>query len=158
MKSKKKKGFSSNKFNRKPQRPIEVKEILIEKIDLNSKRVSITGKINRIVQTGGPTVFIVSDGTGSFALKGFIGPGERAYPEINEEDVVKATINVGEYQGEIEGEIVKIHKVSENENKIFLDRIKKIEYDRAKVEPPEFMVKSPILDKLKERFVDAATL
>jgi len=38
-----------------------------------------------------------------------------------------------------------------------LKKLKILEKERAKVTPPEFLVKSPILDKLKERFVEAAT-
>jgi len=157
MKNKKSQGAFNKKFVKKPVKNIETKEILIENVDLNSKRVAITGKINRIVQTGGPTVFIVSDGTGNFALKGFIGPGERAYPEIEEGHVVRAVVNVGEFQGEIEGEIVKIQKVSESQNAEFLKKIDEIEYERAKVEPPKFLVETDILKKLKERFIQAAT-
>jgi RecJ-like exonuclease len=148
---------NGKKFVQKPVRRVEVSEMQIKDINLDSKRVSITGKINRIVQTGGPTVFVVSDGTGSFSLKGFVGPGERAYPELDEGDVVKAIVSIGEFQGEIEGEISKINKVNEAEHKFFLDKIKTIEFERAKITPPEFLVNTPILEKLKERFVEAAT-
>ena len=149
--------FNNKKFVKKPAKILETVEMQIKDIDLNSKKVSIVGKINRIVQTGGPTVFVTSDGTGSFSLKGFIGPGERAYPEIEEGDIVKATVNIGEFQGEIEGEIIRIKKVNEDEHDYFLKQMKKIEFERAIVEPPEFLVSIPVLDKLKERFVEAAT-
>ncbi len=142
---------------KKPMNKIEVSELKIEAIDINCKKVSVTARVNRIVQTGGPTVFVVSDGTGSFSLKGFIGPGERAYPEIEEGDVVKSTVNIGEFQGEIEGEIIRIKKVNEDEHAYFLKQMKKIEFERAKIEPPEFLVGTEILKKLKERFVEAAT-
>jgi len=148
---------NQKKFVRRPAEKVEIREMKIQDIDINCKKVSITAKVSRIVQTGGPTVFMVSDGTGSFALKGFIGPGERAYPEINEDDVVTAVVTVGEFQGEIEGEINRIKKVNEDEYKYFLKQMKEIELDRAKVEAPEFLVKLPVLDKLEERFKEAAT-
>ncbi|MCR4327695.1 MAG: OB-fold nucleic acid binding domain-containing protein [Nanoarchaeota archaeon] len=136
----------------------EVSEALIEEISLNSKgRVSITGVINRIVQTGGPTIFVVTDGTGSLSLKGFIKPGERAYPEINENDVIKAVVEVGEYNGEIEGEISSIKKLGDNEKKEFIKNLRALEKEKAKVTPPEFLVKNQILNKLRERFIEAAT-
>ena len=50
----------------------------------------IQGRINRVILTAGPTVFVVSDGTGSLQLKGFIGAGARAYPEIVEGDCIKS--------------------------------------------------------------------
>lgn len=153
----KEKNKNKKKFVQKSDKKIEVLELPICDVGLDVKRASITAKINRIVQTGGPTVFVVSDGTGSFALKGFISPGERAFPELNEGDVVNAIVSIGEFQGEIEGEILKIKKLNENEHKYFLEKIKKIEFERAKITPPEFLVKTEILEKLKNKFVEAAT-
>lgn len=159
----KKNNFNKSKgnFKGKPFRELvraEAKSILIEEISLNSKgRVSITGVINRIVQTGGPTIFVVTDGTGSLSLKGFIKPGERAYPEINENDVIRSVVEVGEYNGELEGEINSIKKLDDSEKKEFIKNLRALEKEKAKVTPPEFLVKSPILDKLRDRFIEAAT-
>jgi len=153
--------MKNKKTNKKSFRSFEKKneavDVQIKDIDLHLKKAVLTVKINRIVQTGGPTVFMSNDGTGNLALKGFISPGERAYPEINEGDVVTATVNVGEFQGEIEGEIVRIKKVDDKNKEHFLKLMKEIEFDRAKVEAPEFLVKTPILDKLKTKFIEAAT-
>jgi hypothetical protein len=52
-------------------------------------------------------------------LKGFEGAGKRAYPEINEEDFVKAVIRIEEFQGEVEGDTAKMSKLSEDEKKEF---------------------------------------
>ncbi len=145
------------KFKKKPVNRLDIDEKQIKDIDLNSKKISITGRINRIIQTGGPTVFVFNDGTGNLSLKGFIGPGERAYPEIEEGDCVSAIVNIGEFQGEMEGDIDKIKKLDSDHAKLFLERLEKLEKDRARVEPPEFLVDSPILDKLKNRFIEAAT-
>jgi len=121
MKKDFKKNFKKpNKNFRKEAPKYELKKIFIEEISLNlGKKVSIVGAVNRVIQTGGPTIFVVTDGTGSLSLKGFIRPGERAYPEINEGDVVRAVIEVGEYQGEIEGEISSIKKLDDTEKKNF---------------------------------------
>ncbi len=119
--------------------------------------VSLTGYVNKIVQTGGPTVFVISDGTGNFSLKGFIKPGVRAYPEIVEGMIVRATVEIGEFQGEIEGEIKSIGILDEFNKKIFLDKMREIEKERARVTPPTFIVESAILNKLKNKFIEAAT-
>jgi RecJ-like exonuclease len=154
---KKKKHKQVKKIIGKPERH-EIKKVKIEDIDLNSKgKVSIIGRVNRVIQTGGPTIFAVTDGTGSLSLKGFIGPGERAYPEIDEGDVVKATIGINEYQGELEGEIKNIFKLDDKAEIDFLNQLKELEFERAKVDPPEFLVKSPILDKMEKSFIEAAT-
>lgn len=119
--------------------------------------VEILGKINRIVQTTGPTVFVISDGTGSLQLKGFAGAGARAYPEIEEGDCINVQVKLEEFNGEIEGDILKIAKMDSFENKEFLKSMEAIEKERAKVVAPNFLVQSKILDKLKSYFVDAAT-
>lgn len=152
---------SKNKNFKKPMKDHHsklVNAMKIKDINLNSKgNVSILGQITRIVQTGGPTIFMVSDGTGSLALKGFIKPGERAFPEINEGDCIKSVASIGEFQGEIEGNIIKINKLEEKERKEFLISLEIIQMERAKVIIPEFLVKDKILEKLKERFIQAAT-
>ncbi len=167
MKGKNKGQFDKNKKKNfaKPMKKsfsnmnnIEPKNVSIENVDLGYKgSILLVGIVNRVVQTGGPTIFVMSDGTGNLSLKGFIGPGLRAYPEINEGDVVKATVTIAEYQGELEGEIKRIGKLGESEEKEFLKRLKNLEKERAKVTPPEFLVKSPILEKLRDRFIEAAT-
>ncbi len=130
---------------------------LIKEIDYRTKgSVMVRGKVNRVVQTGGPTIFVVGDGSGSLQLKGFEGPGTRAYPEIDEEDFVKATIKIEQFQGEVEGDIQKISKLSDSEKEDFNKSIKELEMKRAKVEDVGFMVEDVILDKLKDRFMEAA--
>src|SRR3989339_741919 len=87
-----------NKDFKRPVKSSQEREEKLEKsfikdIKKNSKNtVFIFGKINRIAQTGGPTVFVVSDGTGSLSLKGFVGAGQRAYPEITEGDSINSFI------------------------------------------------------------------
>src|SRR3989339_331833 len=152
-----------NKDFKRPVKSSQEREEKLEKsfikdIKKNSKNtVFIFGKINRIAQTGGPTVFVVSDGTGSLSLKGFVGAGQRAYPEITEGDSIKTFIKIEEFQGETEGNIIKINKLNPSEEKDFIKSIEDIERERAKVIPPKFLVESPILNKLKDSFIKAAT-
>lgn len=120
------------------------------------KSVVATGVIDKIVQTGGPTVFELVDGTGSLALKGFVSPGERAFPNINEGDFVETLIKIDEFNGEIEGNIVKITKKVGHEVAQLKRMIEDQQRERAKVVHTEFMMSSPILEKLKDRFVRAA--
>lgn len=131
----------------------------IEKISVANKgdSFSVFGVVEKVVQTGGPTIFAVSDGTGILSLKAFDGAGVRAYPHVDVGDAIKSVITVEEYNDELEGEVKKIWKLNEEDKKEFLEKLAKIEKDRAKVEPIPFLVKSPILDKLKDRFVKAAT-
>ena len=157
-----KRGFGSGmkKFERvRFKDPRDVKALSIDEVskDMLKERVELKGSVERIIQTGGPTIFIVSDGTASLALKGFEKPGDRAYPDIDVGDHVKAVVEVSEYDGELEGEIKNIEKLSEGEKKELAKKIVNLQLERAKVVAPEFLIKSPILDKLKNLYIKAAT-
>ncbi len=134
----------------------DIKQVLIEEINTTmlKKKAVVSGIVERIIQTGGPTIFNLVDGTGNLALKGFIAPGERAHPEIEEGMFIKATILIDEFSGELEGNIKHIAKAGEAEDfeKVMDKRLR----EKAKVTVPEFMVQHVILDKLKERFEKAA--
>jgi len=130
----------------------------IKEIMAGAKGITtLSGVVERVIQTGGPTIFVVTDGTGNLSLKGFSSPGERTYPEIDAGDAINATVKLGEFQGELEGEIFKIAKLSNGDKKILFEKIEKIQRERAKVDKVDFLIKSPILDKLKEPFIAAAT-
>ncbi len=134
-------------------------EITIEEInkDVLGKRFILQGQIEKITQTGGPTLFSVSDGTGILALKGFVAPGKRAFPELIEGDYVSATVQINEYNEEFEGEIFSIKKLSVQETEALKEKIQDIQKAGAKPLTPEFLVESEILDKLRDRFIEAAT-
>lgn len=136
----------------------EIRKVSINEtsLDMLGERVEVSGSVERIVQTGGPTIFIVSDGTGILSLKGFQKPGERAYSEIESGDYIKAIIEISEYEDELEGEIKKISKLSEGEKRELAKRVEETQIQRAKIKSPEFLIKSSILDKLKNYFEKAA--
>ncbi len=145
---------SSKKFSN----PI-AKKILLEEIsqDIEGSVVLVEGVLERIAQTGGPTLFSVSDGTATLVLKGFISPGERAYPELEENDIVTAKVKINEYNGAFEGEIINISALSEPEAKVFHKKIEDLQREKAKPENEDFMISDQILEKQKDRFIKAAT-
>ena len=112
--------------------------------------------VERIIQTGGPTVFVVSDGTGNLSLKGFVKPGQRAFAELNEGDALSVNTLIGEFQGELEGEILNLSKLKDQEKEKFMKGVLELERKRAKVESVDFFVKSKVLDKLKDSMIKAA--
>ncbi|MEK6898893.1 MAG: OB-fold nucleic acid binding domain-containing protein [Nanoarchaeota archaeon] len=161
MKNKFTKNNNKNKDNRRPSLDIQAELEIVQISDVagssSGRVVTLMGSVERIVQTGGPTVFYIADGTGTLALKGFEGAGTRAYPEIEEGDVIKATVELGEYKDELEGEILKAKKIVGQEHDEYLVMLSELERKRAQVTPPQFLIKSHILDKLKDRFIKAAT-
>jgi archaea-specific RecJ-like exonuclease len=164
---KKKKGKFNKKNFDKPKKTFQNRSASsgptatadLENISMDSagKNFAITGIVDRIVQTGGPTVFHITDGTGTLALKAFEGAGVRAYSEVNEGDTITADVKIEEYRGEIEGEVTKLSKLSGKELETFNEKIKENERNRASITPPPFLVESIILEKLKDSFTKAAT-
>ncbi len=129
--------------------------------DLTTKeigiRVNLGGIIDSIEQTGGPTIFYLSDGTGTLPLKAFEGAGVRAYPQINVGDAVNVMVEIGEFENALQGEVGRMNVIGDQEKKEFLIKIARIEKERATVKPIDFLVDDKILHKLKDRFVEAAT-
>ncbi|MCK4997656.1 hypothetical protein KAS08_05100 [Candidatus Pacearchaeota archaeon] len=121
------------------------------------KEAIVIGLVDKVVQTGGPTVFAMADGTGNLSLKGFIAPGERAYPEIDAGDYVEAIVKIDEFNGELEGNILKIKKRIGADEENLKKQIEHQQRQRAKVVNTDFMLEDPILEKLKDRFITAAT-
>ncbi|MFA5258613.1 MAG: OB-fold nucleic acid binding domain-containing protein [Candidatus Pacearchaeota archaeon] len=147
----------ANSFEKFISKSAEKKDINEINQDFFDKDVEVSGLVERIAQTGGPTIFVISDGTGTLALKGFIGQGQRAYPEINEGDTIRATVTINEYNKELEGEIKKVAKLDEKEHEEYLDRIIGLQKKRAEIKEIPFLVKSPILEKLKPLLIKAAS-
>src|SRR3989344_3813474 len=128
---------------------INPKKAQIKDISLSNKGdgFSITASVDKIMQTGGPTVFYVSDGTGTLALKAFEKAGMRAYPNVDVGDTIKVAVTIEEFNGELEGEVKSLHKLTGEEKKSFEKEIAQREIDRAKVTPIAFLVDSQVLEK-----------
>ncbi len=141
------------KYVSKPAKSVEINEI---NQDFFNQDVEISALIMQVTQTGGPTIFIASDGSGTLALKSFIGKGERAYPEIKEGDTIKAVVTINEYNKELEGEIKEITKLSESEHRQYLEKIISLQKKRAEIKDIPFLIKSSILEKLKPSLRKAA--
>ncbi len=124
---------------------------------LMGKRVQLQAIVEAVAQTTGPTLFTVTDGTGTLVLKGFEGAGVRAYPQIEEGNAIEALVELREFNGAFEGELMKMKKLSPDQEKELHRHIAQVQRKRAEVEAIPFMVKSPILEKMQDRFVKAAT-
>ena len=119
--------------------------------------LTIAGVVDSVAQTGGPTLFTVVDGSGTLTVKGFDGPGVRAYPDIEEGDAIRATVKIKEFQEMLEGEIMKVAKLEGTATEALKRTIEAAERKRAEVTPIPFLVKNALLEKLKPLFIKAAT-
>lgn len=60
--------------------------------------VHVEARVVQITQTGGPTVFRLSDGTGGIAATAFVDAGVRAYPDIDRDEYVRVTGTVTRHE------------------------------------------------------------
>jgi len=124
----------------------------------SSKGVNtLSGLVISVAQTTGPTLFTITDGTGSLVVKAFEGPGARAYPDILEGDFVDVSFKLKEFNNALEGDALKMHKLSGNSAIKVKEKIENLQRSRAKPTEVSFMAKSKVLDKLKDSFIKAAT-
>ncbi len=139
---------------------IEPEQIQISNITPNdmNKSFVLQGKIESVKQTGGPTLFTLFDGSATMSIKGFVGAGQRAYPEILEGHIVTAKVQIIEHEGVLEGEIITIKELPKEQQGSFDERLKKILFERSRPEKIGFLVDSPILAKLKPKIEEAVVL
>lgn len=149
------KGKGSSRSNSDPAVKADISSAI--RSDSEGKSFILTGIVEKVAQTPGPTIFVISDGTGTLQLKAFAGAGERAYPEIEEGNSITSEVRIESFRDELEGEVSSIKKLSDKEHDELVKRLKILERKRAEVDPPEFLIKDKILDKLRDGFIDAAT-
>ena len=130
---------------------------LISKLEENKgKIVRIDGMVQQVQQTSGPTIFMISDESGTTEVAAFDKAGERSYPDINVDDVVQVVGEVNEHSGKTQIEASSMMKVDEeNWWKLYYlidDALNK----RAKPQDVDFLVKSDILNRLKPKMFEAA--
>ncbi|MDO8564220.1 MAG: hypothetical protein Q7R87_04380 [Nanoarchaeota archaeon] len=117
----------------------------------------LNAMVNSVAQTAGPSLFSLTDGTGSLIAKAFEGAGVRAYPDIDEGDFVEVVFTMKEYNNMLEADVMKLHKLSgPAADKVRL-HIQNLQRERAKPKDVQFLVKNKVLDKLKDRYLKAAT-
>lgn len=122
------------------------------------KTFDFTAKVEMIKQTSGPTLMVLSDGTANFTFKAFLKPGARAYPEVEIGDIVHVTAQINERNSDIEGEVIGLKKASITDAETFLTAIQEIKNKRYAPTNTTFSIKSKVLESLKTRFIDVATV
>ena len=120
------------------------------------KMVRIEGMVQQIQQTSGPTIFIISDESGTTEIAAFDKVGERAYPEVELDDAVQVIGEVNEHSGKTQIEsssMVKLDGESTAKlNKLIDDALNR----KAQPQDVDFLVKSDVLNRLRPKMYEAA--
>ena len=127
-----------------------------EMSDFVGKQVMVSGEMIQVKQTGGPTIFTISDEVGIVHSAAFEKAGERAYPEIESEMIVQVIGEVNFRNGETQIEVMEMNQLHGNDAKQIKEQIDAAIRRRAKPASQEFLVQSQILEKLRPEMLKVA--
>ncbi len=122
------------------------------------KLVHLSGEVIQIKQTGGPTIFTISDEDSTVQCAAFEKAGERAYPEIKSETIVKIIGEPSMRNGAMQVEIRSMKQLWGGDATDIKEQIEKAIDVRAEPHDIQFLVKSEVLEKLRPRMRNAAKL
>ncbi len=122
------------------------------------KLVHLSGEVIQIKQTGGPTIFTISDEDGTVQCAAFEKAGERAYPEIKSETIVRVMGEPSIRNGALQVEIRSMKQLWGGDATGIKERIESSMDKRAEPHDTSFLVKSDVLEKLKPKMKNAARL
>ena len=130
---------------------------LISQLDeKKGKIVRIDGEVQQIQQTSGPTIFIISDESGTTEIAAFDKAGERSYPEIELNDAVQVIGEVNEHSGKTQIESSSMIKLDEESTRQLHKLIDDALNRKARPKDVDFLVKSDVLNRLKPKMYEAA--
>ncbi|WP_336023129.1 OB-fold nucleic acid binding domain-containing protein [Halobellus salinisoli] len=118
--------------------------------------VRIEGEIVGARQTGGPTIFEIRDETGVVDCAAFVEAGVRAYPEIDEGDVVRLDGEVELRRGELQVETEDLTELTDDEADAVAQRLEDALSEKARPESVEPLAEDDAVDAITEQLADAA--
>ncbi len=120
-------------------------------------RVAVEAEVTKARQTSGPTLFTLSDETGSVEAAAFESAGVRAYPEITSGDIVRAVGVVETHEGDLQIEVDALQELEDDEAEEVRGRIEGALDEEA--EPPELepLVDSEVVEALYPELRDVAS-
>ncbi len=119
------------------------------------KMVEVRGLVTHVKQTGGPTIFTLLDGDCSINAAAYEG-GDRAYPEIGVDDVVRVIGIVKRRDSKPQIEILEMEKILGEDAYSVRKRILE-QIDKACTPTFRgFLIESEVLENLKSEMVEVA--
>jgi RecJ-like exonuclease len=141
----------------KPAEDVEVELVTVDSLeDRVGDVVELEGVIETARQTSGPTVFELSDGTGTVDCAAFEEAGVRAYPEIDEDDVVRLTGEVRRRRGELQVETEDLVALEDEEREETVERMEASLTEKSRPDAVELLADDETLAGLTDAFQDAA--
>mgnify|MGYP000147260681 CR=1 FL=1 len=125
--------------------------------DHEGEDVRLTGVVADVNQTSGPTVFTIRDEEGTVECAAFVEAGVRAYPDVEEDDVVRLDGEVRRRRGEIQVETEALVVLDTEERETVETRMADALDERARPDEVAPLADDPTVDALADEVVEAAT-
>ncbi|MCL2549448.1 MAG: DHH family phosphoesterase [Methanimicrococcus sp.] len=122
----------------------------------NGKTVKFAGEVLQVKQTGGPTIFTISDESGQVPCAGFSTAGQRSYPEIDSGMAVSAVGEVNIRDDSVQIELLNLKPLPADEAAVLIGKVNAAVDERAAAHDIPFLVNSEVLEKLKPAMLSAA--
>ncbi len=120
--------------------------------------VRLEGEITGIRQTSGPTVFELSDETGTVECAAFEEAGVRAYPDVELEDVVALEGEVERHYGDLQVETEALTLLDGEDAEVVTSRLEEAIEQEAKPTIVAPLVEDPAVEAIEDELVEAATI
>ena len=136
----------------------EARQVTIAELDDNvGSVVRIEGEVVTARQTSGPTVFEIRDETGTVDCAAFKEAGVRAYPEVDEGDIVRIEGEVEQRRGELQVETEALVILEAEERDAVTERMEDAMVQRARPDAVDPLADDPAVEAVREPIRDAAT-
>ena len=122
-----------------------------------AQQATIDARVIQTRQTGGPTLFRVTDGTGIAVASAFTAAGVRAYPAVEVGDVVRISGTMEEHAGTLQLEVDSLERLDAEAQAEHNTAIDAAIADRASVAEFDPLIEWPAFDPLFDELVEVAT-
>ncbi|KDE59308.1 RecJ like exonuclease [Halostagnicola sp. A56] len=120
-------------------------------------QIHLEGEVVQVKQTGGPTIFHVSDEYGVVPCAAFEEAGVRAYPSIEVGDVVRVTGSPERHEGSVQIEVDGLTKLDGEIEAEARERLEAALEERAQPHDVEPLIDWPAFEKLRPNLEEVAT-
>jgi RecJ-like exonuclease len=124
--------------------------------DRVGETVRIEGEVVGARQTGGPTIFEVRDETAVVDCAAFVEAGVRAYPEVEEGDIVQLDGEVELRRGELQVETEELAALDGEDAEAVERRLADALAEKARPDEVEPLASDPAVEAVTDQLADAA--
>ena len=119
--------------------------------------VQFEAAVNDIRQTSGPTVFTMSDESGTVECAAFDGAGVRAYPDVETDDIVRVTGEPERRRDTLQVEVEELTVLDDDARAAFVERTEAALTDRARPDRVEPVADDPAVAAVSDALKTVTT-